>query len=209
MAEGDREGQATGGHTGARDVFISYASQDAAVADAVVAALERADLNCWIAPRDVTPGEFYAGAIVHAIDAAKATVLILSGNAAASPHVLREVERSASNRHPVIAMRIDQAPMPADLEYFLNSSQWLDATEADITGAMPKLIAAVHLAIDRPAIPTAATAAGSSTRLLASSPYTDRPVARIAIGVGLLAALAIAAFAAFRTWQPSRSSVAR
>jgi hypothetical protein len=83
-----------------KDVFISYASQDAAVANSVVEALESQGIRCWIAPRDVTPGEFYAGVIVHAIDAAKATVLILSQHAAASPHVVREVERAASKRHP-------------------------------------------------------------------------------------------------------------
>jgi len=82
-----------------KDVFISYASQDAAVANAVVDALEKQGIRCWIAPRDVTPGEFYAGVIVHAIDAAKATVLILSQHAAASVYVLREVERAASKRH--------------------------------------------------------------------------------------------------------------
>jgi hypothetical protein len=60
--------------TASIEVFVSYASQDVAVADAVVTAMERQGLKCWIAPRDVTPGEFYAGAIVHAIDAAKATV---------------------------------------------------------------------------------------------------------------------------------------
>jgi hypothetical protein len=41
-------------------VFISYASQDIAVADAIVAALERAGVACWIAPRDVVPGTLYA-----------------------------------------------------------------------------------------------------------------------------------------------------
>ena len=34
-------------------VFISYASQDAAVAQKVCAALEAAGFSCWIAPRDV------------------------------------------------------------------------------------------------------------------------------------------------------------
>ena len=52
-------------------VFISYASQDAAVANAVVAAVEREGLKCWIAPRDVTPGAFYANEIVRAIDLTK------------------------------------------------------------------------------------------------------------------------------------------
>src|SRR5580658_8669302 len=111
VAEGCGEEQATGATSGTPDVFLSYASQDAAVADTVVAVLESEGIRCWIAPRDVTPGEFYAGSIVHAIDAAKATVLILSGNAATSPHVVREVERAASKRHPVISLRLDQVPI--------------------------------------------------------------------------------------------------
>jgi TIR domain len=78
-----------------RDVFISYASQDAAVANAVVEALERQGIRCWIAPRDVVPGEFYADAIVHAIDAVQALVLVLSQNAAVSHHILREIENSS------------------------------------------------------------------------------------------------------------------
>src|SRR5581483_2266211 len=118
-------------------VFVSYASQDVAVADVLVEALERHGLKCWIAPRDVIPGESYAGAIVHAIDATKLVVLILSENSAASQHVLREVERASSKRHPVVSFRIDLAPMPADLEYFLNTSQWLDASTLGVDRALP------------------------------------------------------------------------
>ncbi len=153
MAEGGGEGQATGANTRTSDVFISYASDNSAVAKSVCEALERAGINCWIAPRDVTPGEFYAGSIVHAIDAAKATVLILSQNSAASPHVVREVERAASKRHPVISLRIDKAPLPAELEYFLNTSQWLDASDGEPARVMPKLVAAVRFAIDKPSTP--------------------------------------------------------
>jgi succinyl-CoA synthetase alpha subunit len=73
----------------AAQVFISYASQDKGVADAVCQALERAGVACWIAPRNVVPGESYAGAIVHAIDGTKLIVLILSEHGASSQHVLR------------------------------------------------------------------------------------------------------------------------
>jgi hypothetical protein len=51
-----------------RRVFISYASADAALAQKVCAALEATGILCWIAPRDVIPGTFYADAIVGAID---------------------------------------------------------------------------------------------------------------------------------------------
>jgi TolB-like protein/cytochrome c-type biogenesis protein CcmH/NrfG len=130
--------------TPGRDVFISYASQDKGVAESVCKALESAGLACWIAPRDVVPGESFAGAIVHAIDATKVTVLVLSEHAADSQHVLREVERATSKRHAVIAFRLDMTALPADFEYFLNTSQWLDASTIGVRRALPKLVEAVR-----------------------------------------------------------------
>jgi TolB-like protein len=156
-----------------RDVFISYASHDKAVAEAVCEALESAGVACWIAPRNVTPGEFYAESIVHAIDSAKVVVVVLSQNAAASQHVLREVERASSKRHPVVSFRIDAAPLPAGLEYFLNSSQWLDASATGIDRAFPPLVDAVRSALALPssavpfkAGPTAAARVSPATRYL-------------------------------------------
>ena len=84
-------------------VFISYASQDKGVADAVCQALERSGVPCWMAPRNVIPGESYAGAIVRAIDGTKLIVLIPPEHGASPQHVLREVERASSKRHPVVA----------------------------------------------------------------------------------------------------------
>src|SRR5277367_4422033 len=134
-----------------RDVFISYASPDKSVADAACEALEAAGVRCWIAPRDVTPGEFYAESIVHAIDSATVFVVVLSQHGGASQHVLREVERASSRRHPVVSLRIDTAALPAGLEYFLNSSQWLDAHATGVDRAMPRLVEAVRSALALPA----------------------------------------------------------
>jgi len=125
-------------------VFISYASQDKAVADTIVAALERAGITCWIAPRDVMAGAFYADAIVRAIDSASSLVLILSKDGAHSHHVLRELERAASKRRPVITLKIDTKPLPAAFEYFLNTSQWLDASGGHPERQLPKLIEALR-----------------------------------------------------------------
>jgi TolB-like protein len=158
---------------------ISYASQDGAVAAVVCNALEQAGVTCWIAPRDVTSGAFYADELVHAIDSARALVLILSQSAAASPHVHREVERAISKRHPVVSLRIDRAALPAGLEYFLNTSQWLDASGGDTARTMPKLVAAVQVAI-------------------------DRPRCRIAIVAGSLLAVAIGGLAVYKSRLPER-----
>ena len=115
MAEGGGDERTTGARSATSDVFISYASQDAALADAVVAALEGHGLKCWIAPRDVTPGEFYADAIVGAINATRIVVLVLTEGAVASPHVLREIERASAKRHPVVSFRIDAVSVPPGL----------------------------------------------------------------------------------------------
>jgi len=172
MVEGVGEGQVPGSRASMPDVFISYASPDIAVAEAVCGALEREGVSCWVAPRDVMPGEFYGDAIVRAIDAAKAIVLVLSQNAAASSHVLREVERASSKRHPVISLRIDLAPLPTGLEYFLNTSQWLDASGGEPGSALPTLVTAVCrvIANERAADPWVATARTTAERAPASRP---------------------------------------
>jgi TolB-like protein/Flp pilus assembly protein TadD len=201
MAEGGGDERASGSTP---LVFISYASQDTAVADAVVEALERNGLQCWIAPRDVTPGASYAGQIIHAIDAVKASVLILTQDAASSPHVLREVERAASKRHPIVSLRIDQAPLPADFEYFLNTSHWLDTTARDMGRALPKLVAAVRVALQAPAV----TPAGSPTANARAPSASARLPKRTAIVMASVVGLAILGWAADRLWLSSRRGVA-
>jgi TolB-like protein len=144
MAEGYGDEKARGSMPAA---FISYASQDVAVADAIVETLERHGVTCWIAPRDVKPGAVYADAIVRAIGGAQALVLVLSQNSVASSHVGKEIERASSKRRPIIALRIDEAPLSPALEYFLSESQWVDARAKGIDAALIKLIAAIR---DRP-----------------------------------------------------------
>src|SRR5947207_1717765 len=121
-------------------VFISYASQDATVAAALVEALERHGVGCWIAPRDVKAGALYADAIVRAISGAKACVLVLSESAISSSHVSREIERASSKKRPIIALRIDAAPLTPALEYFLSESQWIEAQTGSMEAAYAKLI---------------------------------------------------------------------
>src|SRR6202171_5827554 len=127
----------------AREVFISYASQDAAVANAIVESLERHGITCWIAPRDVVPGSLYADEIVGAINDAKVVVLVLSEHAVASPHVGKEIERASSKRRRIIALRTDAAALTRSFEYFLSESQWIDVAVLGMPGALTKLTQAV------------------------------------------------------------------
>ena len=180
------------------NVFISYASQDKAVADAVCTALESAGMACWIAPRDVTPGEFYAESIVHAIDSAKVIVLVLSQNAAVSQHVLREVERASSKRHAVVPFRIDLAPLPDGLEYFLNTSQWLDASATGVDRALPRLVDAVRSTLAQPAVAARVTPDPSVTTRVSPRP------SRMLVALAVVIATAIGYVAVDRFWLSKR-----
>src|ERR1700722_18632214 len=124
-------------------VFISYASQDTDTANQICRSLESQGISCWIAPRDVKPGAEYADAIVHAINDAKVIVLVMSAGAVTSAHVGREVERAASKRKPIIAFRIDAAPLSAALEYFLSQSQWIDVPALGMKAALARLTEAI------------------------------------------------------------------
>jgi TolB-like protein len=125
-------------------VFVSYASPDAAVAGSLVESLERHGITCWIAPRDVKAGALYADAIVRAISGAKALVLVLSESAIGSSHVGKEVERASSKKRPIIALRIDSAPLTPALEYFLSESQWIEAQAENKESAYARLIDAIR-----------------------------------------------------------------
>src|SRR5476651_386753 len=125
-------------------VFVSYASPDSALAGNLVESLERHGIACWIAPRDVKAGALYADAIVRAISDAKALVLVLSENAIGSSHVGKEVERASSKKRPLIALRIDNAPLTPALEYFLSESQWVEAQAENKESAYARLIDAIR-----------------------------------------------------------------
>src|SRR5271169_2726237 len=143
------------------DVFVSYASQDAGIANSIVEHLEGQGLKCWMAPRDVKPGAQYADAIVRAINEAKAVVLVMSGSAVGSPHVGKEIERGSSKRKPIIAFRIDAAPLNHALEYFLSESQWIDVPALGMVGALAKLAQAVgHVSAITPPVAAPARPSG-------------------------------------------------
>lgn len=109
------------------DVFISYSSKDKTIADAVCAVMERNNIRCWIAPRDIMPGPDWAQSIIRGINGARVFLLIFSSFANTSSQIKREVERAAHRGIPIIPFRIDDVLPNETLEYFISTPHWLDA----------------------------------------------------------------------------------
>jgi TolB-like protein len=188
MAEG---GEKASGST--PTVFVSYASQDAAVANAVVENLEQCGLGCWLAPRDVRPGAQYADAIVRAINEAKAVVLVLSSSAIGSDHVAREVERAASKHKPIIAFRIDSAVLNPGLEYFLSNSQWIDVSAIGTQAALAKLAEAARQGSEQ------TVAAGSEASAMPLKRTGGR--AKLLAGTAVLIIVGVAVVLGLHSWS--------
>src|ERR1700688_982920 len=116
----------------AHDVFISYASGDKPVADAVCAMLESHGIRCWIAPRDVVPGMHYGEAIIDAIHECRIMVLVFSSKANLSGHIPKEIERAVSQGSAIMPLRIEDVVPAKSLDYFIGGVHWLDAPTAPI-----------------------------------------------------------------------------
>jgi hypothetical protein len=130
-----------------RDIFICHASEDAAAANALVAGLEDAGITCWVAPRDVMPGADYAQAIVAGISRAKAMVLVFSTHSNLSQQVGREVERAVSRGIDIIPFRVEEIEPAPSLEYFISTSQWLDATGGPVEEHVGELTKTIRILV--------------------------------------------------------------
>lgn len=90
-------------------VFVSHVSEDRPVAMAIVGELERRGVRCWIAPRDVEPGEPFDDEIADAIDASQAMLLIFSERCNEREYIRREVTVAGESRKTIILFRIENA----------------------------------------------------------------------------------------------------
>ncbi|MDH7487212.1 MAG: TIR domain-containing protein [Anaerolineae bacterium] len=111
----------------AHDVFISYSARDKAIADAVCATLENRKIRCWIAPRDVLPGEAWASTLIDAIDKSRVFILVFSDGANKSRQVIREVGEAVDRGIPVIPFRVEDVQPSKELGYYIKPIHWLDA----------------------------------------------------------------------------------
>lgn len=126
------------------DVFISYSTENAKVAESVRNWLESAGVVCWMAPRDIRPGQVYAEAIIDAIQTCRVILLILSDASNKSQYVRNEIERAVTRNIPVIPFRIENISLSKSLQFFLSTSQWLDAYTPPIEQHADALVTAVR-----------------------------------------------------------------
>jgi len=127
----------------AHDIFVSYSSKDKAIADTIVSSMEKNNIRCWYAPRDVKPSEDWGKAISNAIQQSKVFLVIFSGNANKSQRVLDELNFAISQEVSILPFRIENLEPDGAMRLHLSSRHWLDAYDPSWEGHIKKLIITV------------------------------------------------------------------
>ena len=128
--------------------FISHASNDREQASNICNSLEAKGFRCWIAPRDVRPGQDYASEIIRGIEASKSFVLVLSDHANKSSFVQAEVERAYSKGKPIFPIRIEDILPSRSLELFISTTHWIDAWQGNVEEHSAALMKAMLASTD-------------------------------------------------------------
>jgi hypothetical protein len=125
------------------DVFVSYSSDDKAITDSIVAALEQNHIRCWYAPRDIRPSEDWGSAISNAIEECKIFLIIFSGNANHSRRVLDELNLAIAQEITILPFRIENLEPDGAMRLHLSSRHWLDAYDPSWQSHLKKLITTI------------------------------------------------------------------
>jgi hypothetical protein len=118
----------------AASVFISFAGRDLKVATTLCQALEARGFSCWIASRDVPPGENFQIAIVRAIRAAQMMVLVFTHHSNSSEEVAKELALASQTRLRVAPLRMEEVLPNEAFAYEFATRQWIDFTHGWDTG---------------------------------------------------------------------------
>jgi len=114
-------------------------------------------------------------------------VLIFSRNADASPQIKREVERAVNKGVYIIPFRVDDIPPTKSLEYFISTSQWMDAFSPPLERHLDNLAKTVKAVLKRPPLP------GANVPTQPERPSIPTPPVRPSGRKAILSAIIVAA----------------
>jgi hypothetical protein len=107
-------------------IFISCSSKDGKAALTICSAIEARGYNCWVANRDVRPGQNFQEEIVHAIGIAPLMVLVFSAHANNSSEIKKELALASQHNLTVIPVRLEDVAPSGAFVYELATRQWID-----------------------------------------------------------------------------------
>jgi len=179
----------------AASIFISYAGRDLKTAGALCEALEGAGFSCWMASRDVPPGENFQIAIVRAIRAAQVMVLVFTHHSNHSEEVAKELALASQTRLRVVPLRMEDVLPNEAFAYEFATRQWIDFSlgwDAGLAQLRQRLAATLEPALT-PSVEVVSLAAPRPPRAMRKRSRLGLVLALILIGAAALAGYVVVA----------------
>src|SRR4051812_21847384 len=152
-------------------IFLSFASNDRKPAETICKAVEQRGFSCWIATRNIAPGENFQEAITRAIRTAKVMILVFSAHANNSLEVKKEIALAGRYNVIVVPVRVEDVVPNDALSYELAVRQWIDLFD-DWENAIERLISQLSTVVQ------ASVAAGPPAGTRFSEPDSPQPEPR-------------------------------
>ncbi|MBR5272863.1 MAG: TIR domain-containing protein [Clostridia bacterium] len=119
----------------AKDIFLSYKSEDYAEAEWIKGVLEHNGISCWMAPACIPGGSNYASEIPKAIRECRVFVLVLSKKAQESKWVPKEVDQAINEGKTIMPFMLENFELRDDFNFYLSNIQRYTAYENKVLAA--------------------------------------------------------------------------
>ncbi|MGH8549341.1 MAG: TIR domain-containing protein [Methylococcales bacterium] len=130
-------------------VFISHSFSDQRAAQTICKYLEQNGIECWIAPRNITPGQNFGAAIIEAINRTDLLLVIFSSRLDESHHAVREIERAVSKGLNILPVLIENVSPTGSYEYLLCNLHWLNASRPPLESHLGSILDTVQILLNR------------------------------------------------------------
>ncbi|MGH9174705.1 MAG: TIR domain-containing protein, partial [Vicinamibacterales bacterium] len=109
----------------------------------VVDALQAAGVDIWMDERDIAVGSNYGSEIGGGIRGCAALALMWTPASLASRNVRQEIMLAWKYERPYLPLLLDPEPIPSDLEYWLEGSQWIEVLDHPAGEWLPRVLQAI------------------------------------------------------------------
>lgn len=136
----------------AKDVFISYKSEDFEQAEALRLMLESRSIGCWMAPQSIPGGSSYAAEIPPAIKACKVFLLVFTAKTQRSRWVSRELDQAINQSKVILPLMLEDCPMGDEFGFYLTNIQHYEGYR-NREAVLERLITDIFAALGREVVP--------------------------------------------------------
>lgn len=161
------------------DVFISHATEDLKVAEAIAHHLESGRARTYLARQQINAGTSWRAELARAIEASRSVVLIVSEHSNQSKHVRDEVTLACESGLTIFPFKLANVSLHDELKMPLAGTHWLDAIDPPLEAHIQRLASDVCAKLGIP-----------SEGPVRPAPPEGKPF-RLAIGVAVVIALLV------------------